>query len=148
MVLYILLSVFFGWLLILTYYVFKTRNHYLRLVERTGKQKIDEILEQLISNEQKNNVRISEIKKEVNNIIQDSVVYYKKIGLIRFNPFGKSEGEKSFVLSFLDGKNNGLVVNFIYIHDGIRIYAKKVKEGKGEEHPLSEEEKQAVEKAK
>lgn len=101
-----------------------------------------------MNDDDKNSQEIVKLKKEVEKIIKDSVVYFKKVGLIRFNPFGRTEGEKSFVIALLDGVNNGLVINFIHTHEGIRIYAKKVKEGKGEEYPLAEEEKQAVEKAK
>jgi hypothetical protein len=67
---------------------------------------------------------------------------------VRFNAFGKTEGEPSFVLALLNEHNSGVVVNFIYIHDGVRIYAKKVSDGKGEKHELSAEEKDAVTQAK
>ena len=66
------------------------------------------------------------------------------MGLVRFNAFGKSEGEQSFVLALLNELGSGVVINFIYIHEGIRVYAKPVKAGKGEQHELSSEEKEAV----
>ena len=148
MVLYIFLSFFFGWLIILTYYLIQTRSHYFRLIERTKKQRIDEILEKLMTDDDKNSLEISKSKTEIEKIIKDSTTHFRKVGLVRFNPFGRTEGEKSFVISLLDGMNNGLVINFIYTHEVIRVYAKKVKEGKGEEYQLAEEEKQAVEKAR
>ena len=148
MVLYIFLSFFFGWLIILTYYLIQTRSHYFRLIERTKKQRIDEILEKLMTDDDKNSLEISKSKTEIEKIIKYSTTHFRKVGLVRFNPFGRTEGEKSFVISLLDGMNNGLVINFIYTHEGIRVYAKKVKEGKGEEYQLAEEEKQAVEKAR
>jgi len=148
MAFYIILSVFFGWLIILSYYVFKTRRHYFNLTERTKKRKIDDILDSFIAGSEQSKQDILLVKKEVNKIISDSTVFYKRIGLVRYNPFGKTEGEQSFILSLLDGNDSGIVLNFIYTHEGIRIYAKKVKSGKGEEHQLSEEEKQAVKNSK
>lgn len=147
MFLYLLLSIFLFWIIILSYYTFSIRKHYFRLTQRTKKHKIDEILDQLISDDDKNCQGLKELSKEVEKMKSEAVFFYKKMGLVRFDPFGRTEGEKSFVLSLLDGNDNGVVLNFIYIHDGIRVYAKKVKEGRGEELELSQEEKQAVEKA-
>ncbi len=148
MAFYILMSFFFGWLMILSFYVIKMRGHYFRLIERTKKQKIDDILDKLIEDDEKNSKEITLLKKEIDKINKDSLVYFNRIGLVRFNPFGKSEGEQSFVLSLLDSNDSGIVINFIYTHDGARIYAKKVKNGEGVEYPLSNEEKQAIKQVK
>jgi len=45
----------------------------------------------------------------------------------------------------LNKKNCGLILNFIYTRDGLRVYTKAVKDGKGDKYQLSEEEKKAVE---
>lgn len=115
------------------------------LITRTNKKNIDTILEELLKqgevlqNEQKS------IKTSLQDVQLRLEKSYQKVGLKRFNAFGKGDGEQqSFVLAFLDGKNDGVVVNFIYVHDGIRVYSKKVKAGKGEVHELSDEEKEAV----
>jgi len=147
MTLYFFLSVFFGWLIILTYFLVESRKHYFKITERTGKFRIDEILEKLIADDDKNSEEIKKLDKEIEKIKEESNYYFSKVGLIRFDPFGKTEGEKSFVLALLDEGNNGLVMNFIYTHQGIRVYPKKIKEGKSEEYPLSEEEKKAMEQA-
>lgn len=148
MAFYILLSFFFGWLIILSYYVIKIRKHYFSLTERTKKQRIDEILDSINQSGEKNKQDITQIKKEIDIIVNNSSVFFNKFGLIRYNPFGKSEGEQSFVLSLLDSRENGMVLNFIYTHEGIRIYVKKVVGGKGEDSQLSEEERQAIIRAK
>ncbi len=147
MFLYFFLSLFFGWLIILTYYILITRKHYFKLTERTGKHRIDEILERLMRDDKINSQEIIHLSKNIEEINKQSVLYLKKIGLIRYDPFGKTEGEKSFIFSLLNENNDGLVMNFLYTHDGVRVYTKKIKQGKGIEHELSEEEKKAVEKA-
>lgn len=124
------------------------RKHYYSLTERTKKQRIDEILDSINQSGENNKRDIIQIKKEIDTIIKNSSVFFSKFGLIRYNPFGKSEGEQSFVLSLLDNRENGMTLNFIYTHEGIRIYAKKVVGGKGEDFQLSEEERQAIIRAK
>ena len=148
MVLYILLSVFFGWLIILTYYLIKVRTHYDKLTAGGKFHHIDKVLEKLIGDDERATKEIQEIKREVGDILKRSTVYVKKIGMVKFNPFGRSEGEKSFVISLLNGEESGVVVNFIYTHEGLRVYAKKVLHGKGEEYELSEEEKRSLQIAK
>ncbi len=137
MIIYGLIFIFFVWLTVLTGIVLKTKAHYNNLISNTRKQKIDEILDELLIFNKKAKEDLEIIKKE-------SSFHIQKVGLIRFNPFERSGGDKSFVISFLNHKNSGIVINFIYTRDGLRVYSKKVKEGKGEEYDLSEEEKKAI----
>ena len=140
MVIYIIGVIFFIWLIFLTGIVLKTKAHYNNLISKTKKQKIDEILDELLIFNKKAKEDLEIIKKE-------SSLHIQKVGLVRFNPFEKMGGEKSFVISFLNYENSGIVINFIYTRDGLRVYSKKVKDGKGEEYNLSEEEKKAIEKS-
>jgi hypothetical protein len=55
-------------------------------------------------------------------------------------------GNQSFVIAFLDQKNNGFVISSLFVKDGNRVYTKEVKDGKSD-HTLSSEEKEAIEKA-
>jgi hypothetical protein len=138
------LALFFGWMVVLTFVVFQLRGHYHRLTTRTRKQSIDDMLDALLK-------QGAEIKKDQDWLRQELTAAQsqmqgavQKIGFVRFNAFGKAEGEQSFAIALLNERNDGIIINFIYIHDGIRIYAKPVKGGKGERHELTEEEQQAV----
>ena len=46
----------------------------------------------------------------------------------------------------LDEKNNGFVISSLFVQDGNRVYAKAIKDGNSE-HTLSNEEKEAINKA-
>jgi len=140
MIIYIVLALFFIWLVFLTGVVLKTKAHYNNLISKTRKQKIDEILDELLIFNKK-------AKEDLEIIKKDSSLHIQKVGLVRFNPFERMGGEKSFVISFLNHENSGIVINFIYTRDGLRVYSKKVKDGKGEEYNLSEEEEKAIEKS-
>ncbi|KKP61076.1 MAG: hypothetical protein UR54_C0005G0008 [Candidatus Roizmanbacteria bacterium GW2011_GWA2_34_18] len=147
MVIYIIGAIFFIWLVFLTGIVLKTKAHYNNLISKTRKQKIDEILDELLMIDKKTGQELEIVKKELHGEIKTSTLHIQKIGLVRFNPFERSGGEKSFVISFLNNENSGIVINFIYTRDGLRVYSKKVKDGKGEEYNLSEEEEKAIEKS-
>ncbi|OGK62147.1 hypothetical protein A2334_04810 [Candidatus Roizmanbacteria bacterium RIFOXYB2_FULL_38_10] len=141
------LAFFFGWIMVITFIVYKLRNHYNQLTSRTRRRSIDEILDAVLKQGKSNETNQQELKKELDKVQSHLKHSYQKMGLVRFDAFGKSEGEQSFVLALLNENNDGVILNFIYIHDGVRIYAKQIKGGKGEKHELSEEEKQAVGKA-
>ncbi len=142
----ILLALFFFWLVILTFVILKTKGHYQNLVASTRKKKLDEILDQLITNDNKFSKEIELIKNQLIKINDEAKFYLQKIGFVRYDPF-EGRGEQSFVVALLDKENSGLVVNFIYTRDGLRVYTKKVKNSQGDKYELSEEEKNAIEKS-
>jgi hypothetical protein len=144
MIIYVVASFFFIWLAFLTGLVLKTKAHYNNLISKTRKQKIDEILDELLLTEKKTREELEMMKEELRKEIKASSLHVQKVGLVRFNPFERQGGEKSFVISFLNHENSGIVINFIYTRDGLRVYSKKVKDGKGEEYSLSEEEEKAI----
>lgn len=141
-------SVLIIWLLILTFFLYKIRSHYYQLVSRTKKRRIDDILDSLIEKNELFNKEIEEIKRKLEEIVYQQNFYYQKIGFLRFNPFDRVGGEQSFILALLDKENTGIVLNFLYTREGIRVYAKRVKKGLSEEYELSNEEKEAIKKAK
>jgi hypothetical protein len=70
----------------------------------------------------------------------------QKISIVRFNPFGDTGGDQSFVLAVLDAHNSGYVITSIHGREGTRVYVKPVDDGKSK-YPLSDEEKQALTQA-
>ncbi len=144
MPIYAVLAFFFVWLVFLSYSLYRTKKHYRNLSEKTGKQKIDEILDVILEEGKKTKEETEALKKQLITLLERSKYFYKKVGVVRFNPFGKVSGEQSFVMTLLDEANNGVIVNFIYTSEGLRVYTKRVKAGKGEEYQLSEEEEKAI----
>ena len=147
MAIYISFGFFFIWLLFISWILYKTRRHYHKLISNSKKQTIEEILEQLLSNDKKFSVEIEKLARIVMEIKEQSKIPLQKIGMVRFNPFERVGGEQSFVIALLNNLNSGLVINFIYTREGLRTYIKKVKLGKGEKYELSEEEQEAVKKS-
>ena len=69
-----------------------------------------------------------------------------KQALIRFNPFGDTGGDQSFVLALLDNHNNGVIISSVHARTGTRVYAKEITKGLSK-YNLSDEETVALQKA-
>lgn len=71
------------------------------------------------------------------------------VGVVRFNPFSGdgSGGNQSFAAAFVDEGGRGVVLSSLYARDRASIYGKPV-EGWTSTFELSNEEKEAIEKAK
>lgn len=70
----------------------------------------------------------------------------QKISVVRFNPFGDTGGDQSFVLAVLDAHNSGYILTSIHGREGTRIYVKPIDFGKSK-YTLSNEEQQALTQA-
>ena len=147
MIIYIFFGVVIVWLIVLSVIVFRLKSHYYNLISNTKKEKLDDILDLLIKTDKKNEIDIIELKQRLEQEVGQSKLHIQKIGLVRFNPFERLGGEQSFVVALSDNEKNGLILNFIYTKEGLRVYTKRVKKGKGEEYELSIEEQKAIEKS-
>lgn len=89
---------------------------------------------------------ISRLSREIEDIKEKNKFHLQKIGIIRFSPFKEVGGDQSFSMALLDANNNGLVVSSLFSRTDNRVYGKPIANGQSK-YLLSEEEKQAIEKA-
>lgn len=84
---------------------------------------------------------LTEVEKRLNKSIQS-------IHTVRFNPFhGTGEGgNQSFATAFLNESGDGVVISSIYSRDRVSVFSKPIKNFISE-HGMSDEEKEALEKA-
>ena len=87
------------------------------------------------------------ISEEIENLKKESKFSVQKIGIVRFNPFSEVGGDQSFSIALLDGNDNGVVITSLYAREENRVFGKPIKGGISE-YSLSNEEKEAIEKAK
>lgn len=142
------LLVSFVWLLVLSILFTRLTAHYNNLLKGASTKTLKSLLDDLLHERHLGKKDIAELRMICDKIEKDSRYHIQKIGLVRFNPFKDTGGDQSFVLSFIDANNTGVVISGLYSRSGTRWYAKRVKEGKGMEHELSDEEKQAIKEAK
>lgn len=143
-----ILLILVGWLIIISFFLFRVVKHYNRLTEGTTKGTLKEVLEKILKSIEVSDKRIDELIKTVGEQKKEGLTHVQKTGLLRFNPFEEVGGDQSFVLALLDGENNGIVLTSLTSRTGTRWYGKTVKNGKGLEHELSAEEKEAIKKAR
>jgi hypothetical protein len=140
----ILLSVLFIWNIFLQFSLAKLNKNQKKLFK--GKQAQD--LEPIIL---ENNENIKELFKKAEDLYQKtdrinkhSLRSLHKVGLLRFNPFREIGGDQSFSLALLDDENSGAIISSLYSREGVRIYCKSIQKGTSTKHPLTEEEKKAI----
>ena len=125
----------------------RIKRDYSEFMKKLGNGKdIEESLKNYIERVQK----VEDLNKEIIQYCErlDKTVdtCIQKVGIVRYNAFKDVGSNLSFTLALLDNNNNGVVLNGIYSRDNSNIYSKPVKDGKSE-YVLSDEEKEAIEKA-
>jgi len=137
----------FVWLFALSFFFWRVLQHYNRLTKGVSEKSLKSVLDNLLKEEELNKKDIDYLKEYSARIEKDGLLHIQKVGLIRFNPFKDTGGDQSFILSLIDGSDTGVIISGLYSRSGTRWYAKKVANGKGIDHELSEEEKKALKEA-
>lgn len=73
--------------------------------------------------------------------------HLQKVGLLRFNPFRDAGGDQSFSLALTDSEGNGFVLSSLRSRDNALVYGKPLV-GWNSIYPLTDEEQQAIDKAR
>ena len=140
--------VFLGiWLGVITYLLFKTLSNYNRLTRGISDKTLSELLSTFIKQGQQTQAQINKTLLTLDQVQTDARGFIQKVGVVRFNPFADTGGDQSFSLALLDGNDNGIILTSFYARTGVRWYIKTIRKGKGIEHELSQEEKEALKKA-
>lgn len=144
---FLILSVFGIWLIIVSVVLFRVLSLFNKLTKGVTTKDLKSVLEKILVREVDNDKSLSELIKKVGLLEEDGKLHVQKVGLIRFNPFKELGGDHSFCLAILDGEDSGVVITSLHARDRTRVYMKAIKKGKSETE-FSEEEKKALAKAK
>lgn len=107
-------------------------------IEEQIKTYMDKVLE--VKNK---NMEIEKYCKQLDKSLSNCL---QKIGIVRYNAFKDTGSDLSFALAILNEENTGIVLNGIYSREVSNIYAKPIEKGSSK-YTLSEEEKEAIQKA-
>ena len=140
----VLLTAALLWSLLLTIMFWRMLVHYNKLVDGTSSKGLRAILEQVLKDNHESKKSIENLRAMYARIDKEGDFHIQKVGLLRFNPFKDTGGDQSFILSLVDKNDTGVIISGLYSRSGLRWYAKKVKNGKGIEHELSDDEKKAL----
>lgn len=130
--------------LVVLFLYIRLSSHYSKLTGNINGKNLKSVLEDMLKQENQSKKDIDFLKKYCDTIQKEGLFHIQKVGLLRFNPFKDTGGDQSFILSLVDSKNTGVIISGLYSRTGTRWYAKRVVEGKGVEHELSDEEKKAI----
>lgn len=83
-------------------------------------------------------------KNEIQKLKDSGKLHIQQVTLKRFNPFGDTGGDQSFILAILDGNKDGVVITSLHSRENTRFYVKSVEGGAGIDHPLSDEEQKII----
>ena len=103
-------------------------------------------LKEVIAELKKLESGVAGLKSELGKIKAADKLHFQKIGFVRYNPFSGVGSDQSFSLALLDENDDGFIITSLFSREGNRVYGKTIKEGNAS-HPLSEEEKQALNRA-
>ena len=142
------MAIFFIWALVLTFFFLRFYLFYIKIKQGTKEKSLIPILNDLLSKEIKIEKGIIALDRKVAELDEESQFFIQKVGMLRFNPFNDTGGDQSFILSLLDERDTGVVISSLHTRTGTRWYAKQIVEGKALDHELSNEEKNAILKAK
>lgn len=139
--------IFFIWLGILSFFVWRQRNFLQSLFPKSGERDIRKKFEELL--EEIGNFRkdLGVIEQKLLRFEDESLTHIQRVKLLRFNPYQETGGDQSFSIALLDEAGNGFVLTSLHARSGTRVFAKPVQGGKGIKYKLSSEEEEVLRKA-
>lgn len=127
--------------------VISLNKKYKRFMKKLGSsENLEEDLENYMYRVDRVEKQNADILNQINGLDKDLESCVQKVGIVRYSAFQDTGSDLSFTLALLDEHDNGVVFNGIYSREMSNIYAKPVEKG-ASSYTLSEEEKQAIDKA-
>ncbi|HUC20480.1 MAG TPA: DUF4446 family protein [Candidatus Polarisedimenticolaceae bacterium] len=122
------------------------RRRFTAALTNTEGDSLEETLAAHLKRVEAAHVHLRQLDEAYKRLAASGSLASQKISIVRFNPFGDTGGDQSFVLAVLDAHNSGYVITSIHGREGTRMYVKPIDYGKSK-YPLSQEEKQALAQA-
>lgn len=127
LILFLILGIWLTGISIVLYKIFALFN---KLTKGVGEADLKKVLENVISKEEANEIKISDLAKRTSWLEEDGKAHVQKLGLVRFNPFKELGGDHSFSLAILNAEDDGIIVTSLHTRDRTRVYMKDIKNSK------------------
>lgn len=136
------------WLASLSFVLAKIFEKFLKLTRGTKADNLVKILGEILKTTKQNERQLEKLEKSLTELKKEAEGHLQKVSLLRFNPFGDVGGDQSFVATFLDGENSGIIVSSLHSRAQTRVYAKPVVKGQPKQGVrLSDEEERGLKAA-
>lgn len=144
---WVLAGIFFIWAGILSFLIWRQNNFLQSLFPKSGERDIRRKFEEVLETIEKFDKSLDSLKGQVLDLENKGLKHIQRVELLRFNPYGDTGGDQSFVIALLDDKGSGMVITSLHARSGTRIFAKEVIEGKSGKYKFSVEEERVINKA-
>jgi hypothetical protein len=125
----------------------KAEAKYRALAEGTNGGNLESMLADHMAQVREATGRVGELDELTRRLERASRGHLQHVGFLRFNPFRDAGGDQSFALAVADQDGNGVVISSLHSRDVTRVYGKPLA-GWASPYPLTEEEGQAIKKAR
>ncbi len=124
----------------------KVNQRFKNFMRGKDAESLEEVIVKYLDKIDKLEEENSERKKQINNITENLLITYQKIGIVKYDAFNEMGGKLSFSLALLDKQNNGFILNAMHSREGCYTYVKEIIDGNSY-IALGEEEKKALDMA-
>jgi hypothetical protein len=125
----------------------KAEARYRTLVEGTDGGNLEALLTEHMAQVRAATGRVAELDELTRRLERASRGHLQRVGFLRFNPFRDAGGDQSFAAAVTDQDGNGVAISSLHSRDVTRVYGKPLA-GWASPYPLTEEEEQAIKKAR
>jgi hypothetical protein len=125
----------------------RAEQRYRALTTGTDGGNLQQVLDAHVRELRAATVQVQELDLLARGLERSGKRHIQRLGFLRFNPFRDAGGDQSFTLALTDQEGNGFVMSSLHSRDVTRVYGKPLV-GWDSAYPLTDEEKQAIEKAK
>jgi hypothetical protein len=135
-----------GWVIALQVRLRRLTRQYTTLMRGADEMDLQSILNQHVTEVRHALETVTSLEERTETLERAIPRTLQWVGSVRFNPFRHTGGAQSFALALADDRGNGFVLSSLHARENTRIYAKALREWTSE-HMLTDEEKQAIERA-
>ncbi|MGE5423021.1 MAG: DUF4446 family protein [Ignavibacteriales bacterium] len=151
--------VWFQLLLIITFFIlcvviWQRTRYYKRLVKYYSTLmgsyqggNLETILKQITENEKEVKSKLDSIASRIDVVEKQMPYRISQVAMLRYKAFPDIGGDMSFSLAALSERGDGFVITSIHGRSDTRVYGKAI-ENYSSDHQLSDEEREAIAKAK
>jgi hypothetical protein len=125
----------------------RAEARYRALAEGTSGGNLETMLTEHMLRVRDATLRVAELDELARRLDRASRSHLQRVGFLRFNPFRDAGGDQSFAVAMSDQDGNGVVISSLHSRDVTRVYGKPLA-GWASPYPLTEEEEQAIKKAR
>jgi len=124
----------------------KVQKRYKTLMKGLQHPNLEELLFQYAHDVKDLESKVREVLAQQEKVLQDIYLSAGPVGVVRYNAFPDLGSDLSYSVAVLNRAGDGVVMSSIFGREESRTYAKPVVAG-ASTYPLSEEEKEAIQKA-